>query len=160
LDEARRGTLPGMVGTGATFADAAAEYLRYIGEDRNRKASTVRDYRSIIDTHLLPVFGEMRIEDIGVAAVEAFQAQLARRVHHGRTITPRTRTKVLNVLHGVFARARKVWGLPLNPAAELERYSARNSGDIEVFSPATVRSAWHYANDEAPPRLVTAFPTT
>jgi hypothetical protein len=27
LDEARRGTLPGMVRTGATFADAAAEYL-------------------------------------------------------------------------------------------------------------------------------------
>src|SRR3954452_19367432 len=29
LDEARRGTLPGMVRTGATFVDAAAEYLRY-----------------------------------------------------------------------------------------------------------------------------------
>ncbi|MDQ2894598.1 MAG: hypothetical protein M3Y09_02970 [Actinomycetota bacterium] len=28
LDVARRGTLPGMVQTGATFADAAAEYLR------------------------------------------------------------------------------------------------------------------------------------
>ncbi len=28
LDEARRGTLPGMVRTGATFADAAAEWLR------------------------------------------------------------------------------------------------------------------------------------
>ena len=29
LEEARRGTLAGMVRTGATFADAAAEYLRY-----------------------------------------------------------------------------------------------------------------------------------
>jgi hypothetical protein len=29
LDEARRGVLPGMVRTGATFADAAAEFLRY-----------------------------------------------------------------------------------------------------------------------------------
>lgn len=28
LEEARRGTLPGMVRTGATFADAAAEWLR------------------------------------------------------------------------------------------------------------------------------------
>jgi hypothetical protein len=33
LDEARRGTLPGMVRTGATFADAAAEYLRWIEHD-------------------------------------------------------------------------------------------------------------------------------
>ncbi len=30
LDQARRGTLPGMVRTGATFADAAAEWLRYV----------------------------------------------------------------------------------------------------------------------------------
>jgi hypothetical protein len=30
LEQARRGTLPGMVRTGATFADAAAEWLRYI----------------------------------------------------------------------------------------------------------------------------------
>ncbi len=100
---------------GATFADAAAEYLRYIGEDRNRKASTVEDYRSIVKVHLAPAFGEQRIEEITVAAVEAFQAQLAKRVHRGRPITPRTRNKVLNVLSGIFSRARKVWGLPLNP---------------------------------------------
>jgi hypothetical protein len=30
LDEARRGSLPGMVRTGATFADAGAEYPRYV----------------------------------------------------------------------------------------------------------------------------------
>lgn len=148
LDEVRRGTLPGMVKTGATFADACAEYLRYIGEDRNRKASTVEDYRSIINTHLLPAFGEMAIEDIGVAAVEAFQVKLAKRVHRGRPITPRTRNKILNVLHGVFARARKVCGLPLNPAAELERYAGRNSGDIEVFSPEEVHALLRVAHDE------------
>jgi hypothetical protein len=34
LDEARRGTLPGMVRTGATLAEAAAEYLRWIDHDR------------------------------------------------------------------------------------------------------------------------------
>src|ERR1700685_4355142 len=41
LDQARRGTLPGMVRTGATFADAAAEWLRYVEEERGRKPSTV-----------------------------------------------------------------------------------------------------------------------
>ena len=41
LDEARRGVLPGMVRTGATFADAAAEWLRYVEHDRQRKPSTV-----------------------------------------------------------------------------------------------------------------------
>jgi integrase len=148
LDEARRGVLPGMVRTGATFADAAAEYLRYIGEDRNRTASTVEDYRSIIDVHLLPAFGQQRIEDITVASVEAFQAQLGHRVHRGRPITPRTRNKVLNVLSGVFSRARKVWGLPMNPAAELERHPGRNSGDIEVFSPEEVHALLRAAHDD------------
>jgi hypothetical protein len=33
LDEARRGTLPGRVRTGATFAEAAAEWLRYVEDD-------------------------------------------------------------------------------------------------------------------------------
>jgi len=40
LEQARRGTLPGMVRTGATFADAAAEWLRFIEEDRAREPST------------------------------------------------------------------------------------------------------------------------
>jgi integrase len=137
-----------MVKTGATFADAAAEYLRYIGEDRNRKASTVEDYRSIINTHLLPAFGELALEDVGVASVETFQAKLAKRLHRGRPITPRTRNKILNVLHGVFARAKKVWGLPLNPAAELERYAGRSSGDIEVFSPEEVHALLRASFDE------------
>jgi integrase len=109
LAEARRGTLPGVVRTGATFTDAAAEFLRCVAEGRGRKVSTVEDYRSIIEVHLLPAFGEMRLEDVTPAAVEAFQARLAKREHRGRLITPRTRNKVLMVLHGVFSRARKVW---------------------------------------------------
>jgi hypothetical protein len=40
LEQARRGTLPGSVRTGATFADAAAEFLRYTEHDRGCKPST------------------------------------------------------------------------------------------------------------------------
>ena len=43
LDQAERGTLPGMVRTGRTFAAAADEYLRHLADDRQRKPSTVRD---------------------------------------------------------------------------------------------------------------------
>src|SRR6516165_3584236 len=72
LHEARRGVLPGMVRTGATLADAAAEYLRYIEHDRGRKPSTVRGYRSAIQAHLLPAFGSMAIEDVTVEAIEGW----------------------------------------------------------------------------------------
>ncbi len=70
LDEARRGTLPGSVETGATFADAAAEWLRYVEHDRGRKPSTVAGYKAIVRSHLLPAFEAMRIEEITPAVIE------------------------------------------------------------------------------------------
>lgn len=79
LEQARRGELAGMVRTGATFADAAEEYLRWLRDDRQRKPSTLRDYRSIITAHLLPVFGSERLEDITTERIEAWSAKLAAR---------------------------------------------------------------------------------
>lgn len=64
LDDARRGALVGMVRTGATFADAAAEFMRYAEHDRALKPSTLRGYRSIIDAYLLPAFGDRPVEQI------------------------------------------------------------------------------------------------
>jgi hypothetical protein len=57
LDAARRGTLAGTVRSGVTFADAGAEWMRFIAEDRERKPSTLRDYRSALNAHLLPTVG-------------------------------------------------------------------------------------------------------
>ena len=64
LDRARRGTLPGMVRTGATFADAAEEWLRYVEQERGRKALMLADYRSVVSAHLLPAFGELSLERV------------------------------------------------------------------------------------------------
>jgi Domain of unknown function (DUF4160)/Phage integrase, N-terminal SAM-like domain len=68
------GPLPGMVGTGATFTDAAAEYLRYIEQDRGRQPSTPRGDRSAIEAHLLPEFGELPVEDVTRTAIEQVEA--------------------------------------------------------------------------------------
>jgi len=72
LDEARRGVLPGMVRTGATFADAAAEWLRYVEHDRGRKPSTLVGYRSIVHAQLLPAFGALPLESIATSTIEAW----------------------------------------------------------------------------------------
>jgi integrase len=156
LDEARRGTLPGMVRTGATFADAAAEFMRYAKEDRALKPSTLRGYSSIIDAYLLPAFGSWRVEDITTADVERWYSGLTgvggggrRRVRSdpegGMTsgqnpgqLTNSTKDRIVTLLHGVFTRACKVYKLPLNPVAGIERPTAKLSGDIEVFSPEEV----------------------
>ncbi len=127
LDEARRGTLPGLVRTGATFADAAAEYLRYIEHDRGRKPSTLRGYRSALSAHLLPVFGSMAVEDVTTDVIERWIV--------GVDGSVRTRNKLLIQLHGILGRAKKVYGLRVNAAAEVEKFPQRRSGDIDVFSP-------------------------
>ena len=43
-----------MVRTGATFADAVAEYMGWLEQDRARKPTTLRGYESIMRAHLLP----------------------------------------------------------------------------------------------------------
>jgi integrase len=130
LEQARRGTLPGLVRTGATVADAAAEYLRYIEHDRERKPSTVRGYRWIIDAQILPTFGQMQLEDVTSEHVERWLTGMGRRAS--------TRTKALVLLQGIFQRARKVYRLTSNPASDVERPSLSRSGDIDVFSPEEV----------------------
>ncbi len=76
LDEARRGTLPGMVRSGATFGDAAPEWLRFIEEDRERKPSTLKDYRSALRAHLLPAFSDRPFEDIASEEIERWRRSL------------------------------------------------------------------------------------
>jgi integrase len=140
LDQARRGTLPGQVRTGVTFADAAAEWLRYIEHDRERKPSTVAGYKALVRSQLLPAFGEQPIESITAPMIERWLADVDR--------SSSTRTKSLVLLHGIFKRARKLYGLPVNPAADVEKPSARRSGDIEVFSPEEVMALVRAASSE------------
>ncbi|HEX3804180.1 MAG TPA: N-terminal phage integrase SAM-like domain-containing protein [Solirubrobacteraceae bacterium] len=130
LDEARRGTLPGLVRTGATFADAAAEYLRYVEQDRLCKPSTVQGYRSAIRAHLLPAFGSMPVEAVTPEVIERWLI--------GFDGSARTRNKLLIQLHGILGRAKKVYRLPGNAATEVERSPQRRSGNIDVFSPEEV----------------------
>src|SRR3954447_10164389 len=151
LAHARAGTLPGMVRTGATFADACDEYLRYVEFDLDRKPSTVIDYRSIIRAHLLPAFGPSRLEDITADRIEAWKATL--------TVCNRSKSKILTVLNGVLKRARRVHKLGYNAMADVEKPRFRESTTIEVFSPeevwALVRTA--ASEKDAAPYLPAAF---
>ena len=174
LDQARRGTLPGMVRTGATFADAAAEFLRYAERDRTLKPSTIRGYRSIIDAYLNPAFGTRPVEDITTADIERWRAELTS-VHDERlrerrqtdvkgagtvagspkaqsaeskSLANNSKNRIVTLMHGVFARARKVYGLQVNPVAGVERHPVKLAGDIEVFSPEEVWALVRVAADE------------
>jgi integrase len=147
LDEARRGTLPGMVLTGATFADAAAEFLRYVRDDRTLKPSTLRGYGSIVNAYLLPAFGERRLEEITTREIERWRAELAP-AGHVEKLGNSSKNRIVVLLHGVFARACKVYGLPVNPVSAVERHPVRSSGDIDVFSPEEVWTLVRAAGSE------------
>jgi integrase len=144
LDQVERGVLPGMVRTGRTFADAAEEYLRYLADDRQRKPSTVRDARSVIRNHLLPPFGERRIEDITEQEVERWASRLGA----DGPLSNATKRKVIVIFHGVMARACRVYRLPLNPVAGVEKPRLAAPGTIDVFSPEEVHALVRAAASE------------
>ncbi len=125
--QARQGA---HAGEARTVAQAAEEYLRYIEHDRARKPSTVQGYRWVINAWIAPALGELRVEDVTSAHVEAWIAALERK--------PSTRRKALVLLHGIFQRAMRVYGLPMNPVSDVEKPPQTRSGDIEVFSPEEV----------------------
>jgi integrase len=132
LDEARRHALPGMVATGATFADAASELTRYAEDDRGCKPSTLHDYRSRINAHLLPAFGTRRIDEISSRDVERWRARIVATT--GGPLTNKSNDNLLVLLHGIFRRAMTVYGLPHNPIDVAERHRVRPTGDIDVLS--------------------------
>jgi integrase len=133
LTDARRGTLAGMTTTGASFADAAAEWLRYVEYDRGRRPSTVRDYRNAINGRLLPEFGDEPLEQIDADRIDRWRARLV------GELSPRTVNKLLVIMHGIFKRAARVYGVPSNPVARVDRQPQRSSGDFRVLTPAEVR---------------------
>lgn len=58
LTDLRRGTLVRAKAGDATFADAAAEYLRYVGQVRQIDVKTLSDYRGVVEGYLLAEFAE------------------------------------------------------------------------------------------------------
>ena len=144
--ERAAGSLAGE--TGATFADAAEEYLRYATDDRGCKPSTIRGYRSQLKAHLLPAFGAMRLEDITETAIERWRAGMTGALDAKRVISNKTKNEQLVLMHAIMRRAVKVWGLPRNPVANVDRFRTRSSGDIQVFSPEEVSSLVRAASSE------------
>jgi integrase len=152
LTDARRGAVPHSPSSGATVGEAAHEWLRHSEWERGVKASTLREYRSVVEAHIVPRFGDQSIEAVTARKVEAWAAELLASGRSRRTVN-----KVLTMLHGVFERARRVWDLPSNPVAEVARRPERYSGDLDFFSAeevtALVRAA---ANDQDAAIFLTA----
>jgi len=137
LADAQRGVLAGSNRTGATFKDAAAEYLRYVEQVRQIDGDTVADYRGVVDGYLLDELGDLPIEDITADLVDAYKEKLIRgeKPEGKRRLSNRTIVRHLTVLHGIFKRAKRVWGLAENPASAdlVERPKVTYTGEFDTF---------------------------
>lgn len=139
LADIRRGQALGLMRTGATVADAAAEWLRWAEHDRACKPGTLSDYRYTAGA-ICRDLGDLRLEEVTPQLLERWKAGLAG--------SNRTVQKKLVVLHGVFRRAQRVWELPRNPVATVERPRVRVSNDVDAFSPEEVHALVRAAADE------------
>jgi integrase len=141
-DQARAGTLPGMVRTNATVADACAEWLRYSAGERGCSPGTMRGRRSSVRVHVLPTLGDLAIEDVTSRDLERWRSGLR------AELSTRSKNRLLTELHGVFKRAKKVWGLPSNPVEDVEMLRERPRVDFEVYTPEEVLALVRWAANE------------
>jgi integrase len=142
LARARRGELGGVARTGARFCEAADEWLRYIERDRERKASTILDYRHMVG-RLNEELGPLRLQDVTPERLETYRDSLV-----DRGLTNRTVNKYLVVLHGIFKRAMKVYRLPSNPVTLVEKRPNKRRPGIDVLSREEVMTLVGEANSE------------
>ncbi|MDQ6749885.1 MAG: site-specific integrase [Actinomycetota bacterium] len=129
-------------GTGelVTFADAAEAWLRHGERKRNLKRSTLRDYRQVLDTYLLPLsddakdaetpygrapFATMALRDLRPEQVKAWYDGLP----YGRTTE-----KLLMVTRAIFAHARTRAWIGHDPTDGIERHQVQYSGDYDFYS--------------------------
>jgi integrase len=144
LADARRTKLTGRQrrSSTVTFDEAAREWLRYVEHDRKRRASTVSDYRWIVERRLIPEFGSLTLESITTPRIDAWRSGLvaAGGLEDGEALSARTINKYLGVMHSILKRAQRIYGLAANAAAWAERQPVARSGDFDVLSAVEVEA--------------------
>jgi len=143
LVDSRRGALR-RVKVGLLFRDVAAEWLRHGELGRGWKPTTIKDYRSVVNAHLLPAFGAKRVDAITSRSIERWRSDWL--AETGRT---RQAAKLVSVLHAIFERTRKTQGLTVNPVATVERYSVPyDRASYDFYSPEQVMALARAAASE------------
>jgi integrase len=139
LTDLRRGVgMPNR--TGATFRDAAEHWYIHRGQQESWKPSTRRDYRSALDRHLLPTFGDLKLEAVTTNAIEQWRTE--RLTAKKNAITPRTAAKLVTIIGGIYELARRTYGLNMpNPARDVSRIRiAYNPERFSFYTPEEVHA--------------------
>jgi integrase len=94
-------------------------------KEHDIKPSTFASYRDIINGHIIPHLGTIRLEELTTRRVEAFYGDLKAGKGSARALSPKTIGNVAGVLKTALRDAIR-WGLlAVNPIAEARRPSGR-----------------------------------
>lgn len=95
-------------------------------ERKELKASVLKDYMSIVNRHLLPTFGNMKLSNITVIALNTFFDKVLRKAN-GERHAPNTIRNVRRVLNSVMKLARTENLIGFNPVLELPPIKGANA---------------------------------
>lgn len=139
-----------------TFEDAAEKWFET--RETNCKPSTIENYRYLLDNHVLPAFGAMRLDEIGREDIEEFVSGKKK-----AGMAPRSIRLMLAAMRPVFKRANKDGILTGNPASEpAELIKTGGKREVEVYTGPEVRHILAIAEEHLPrfyPLLFAAFRT-
>jgi integrase len=151
LRAADAGVPLGASSPGRTFGEACAEWLRYVEHDRQRAASTVRSYRSLVNGRLIPDFGaDTSLASITTARVDEYREGL---LADGQ-LSRRTVQQDLVLLHGIFKRAKRRKWITTNPSEDAERVTLTRTGDFNVLTVEQVELVARAAADDQEAALI------
>lgn len=139
-----------------SFSEAAEKWFET--RETNCKPSTIENYRYLLDNHVLPAFGAMRLDEIGRGDIEEFVSGKKK-----AGMAPRSIRLMLAAMRPVFKRANKDGILTGNPASEpAELIKTGGKREVEVYTGPEVRHILAAAEKHLfrfYPLLFTAFRT-
>jgi integrase len=145
LVDARRGQLR-QQRSGVAFDQLCEEWYEYGCYQRDWSPATRRDYRSVLNAHLIPAFGSKRPETITAQDVERLRDRLAytgtdddlddesQRGHSRRTVN-----KILTQLHGVLQYAMRRHKLLRNVVYDVDLLEASyDAARFDFYTPEEI----------------------
>jgi integrase len=134
LTELRKDGWERLEESGVTFQDAAEHWFEYKSNVEKLRPSTLRDYRSALDSRILDKFGKRPLEAVSTREIEAWRDELA------AEISNRTTNKLVALAHGICERARQKYGLASNPVADVKKLKETRNPDH--MDPFTAEEVW------------------
>lgn len=101
----------------------------------NLSPRTLRDYARLLDRHVAPRLGGMRLRDVTLPVVDSFRRDLERAGVRGSQLR-----QTLVVLQGAFRHAEERGRVSRNPVRLVRKPSGRRQGAVVALAPARVEA--------------------